>query len=60
MLPSIVKLALSVSPVPLTSAYVKLSPASASVALSVPTVVPEAAFSATEALFTERSVGAVL
>ena len=41
------KLALSVDPVPLTNVYVKVSPASASVALNVATVVPEALFSAT-------------
>jgi hypothetical protein len=39
---------------------VKVSPASASVALKVPTVVAEAAFSATEVVFKAKSVGAVL
>ena len=60
MLPVIVKLALSVEPVPLTNVYVKVSPASASVALKVPTVVPDAAFSATVFADNEIFVGAVL
>ena len=46
-LPLMLKLALSVSPVPVTSAKVKESPTSASVAASEPTVVLTAAFSAT-------------
>ena len=54
------KLALSVSPVPLTNVYVCVSPASASVALNVPTAVPDAAFSATDVLLNVISVGAVL
>ena len=60
MLPEIVKLALSVAPVPLTKVYVKVSPASASVALNEATVVPDAAFSATDVLLNATSVGAVL
>ena len=53
-----VKLALSVSPVPLTKVYVNTSPASISVALNEATVVPEAAFSATELALTVILVGA--
>ena len=41
-----VKLALSVEPVPLTKAYVNVLFASGSVALSVPTVAPDTVFSA--------------
>ena len=53
-----VKLALSVSPVPLTNVYVNVSPASMSVALNVATFVPEAAFSATELALALTFVGA--
>ena len=60
MLPEILKLALSVEPVPLTNVYVNVSPASMSVALNVATLVPEAAFSATTFLDNKIFVGAVL
>ena len=60
VLPVIVKLALSVSPVPLTKVYLNVSPASASVALNEATVVPEAAFSATELALALIFVGASL
>ena len=53
-----VKLALSVEPVPLTNVYVCVSPASASVPASVPTVVPDAAFSSTLAFDKASEVGA--
>ena len=52
------KLALSVSPVPLTNEYVNVSPASASVPAKVPTEVPDAAFSATVLADKEIFVGA--
>ena len=58
VLPVFAKLALSVSPVPLTNVYVNVSPASASVVLKEATVVPEAAFSATELALTLIFVGA--
>ena len=54
------KLALSVLPVPDTKAKVNVSPVSASVAVRVPTVVPEAEFSATAAGVKPILVGAVL
>ena len=58
VVPVMVKLALSVEPVPLTNVYVCVSPASISVLLSVPTVVPEALFSATLLALSAISVGA--
>jgi hypothetical protein len=45
---------------PATSEYVAVSPASGSVVLSVPTVVPTAEFSATELFDSVMSVGARL
>ena len=58
--PSMVKLALSVEPVPLTNAYVNVLFASGSVALSVPAVAPEAVFSATLAPVNTSVSGASL
>ena len=58
--PEIAKLALSVLPVPETNVYVKVSPASTSVELSAPTVVPEDAFSATADTLKATAVGASL
>ena len=58
VVPVIAKLALSVSPVPLTNVYVNVSPASISVALKVATLVPDAAFSSTLAFDKARAVGA--
>ena len=46
-------------PVPLTSEYVKVSPASTSVVERVPTGVPTVAFSATEVAERAISVGAL-
>jgi hypothetical protein len=56
--PLMVKLELSVSPVPATSVKVNVSPASGSVALRVPIVVPEAWFSLIALLLSVISVGA--
>ena len=53
-----VKLALSVEPVPATKVYVCVSPASASVPAKVPTVVPDAAFSSTLVFDKASAVGA--
>jgi len=58
--PSRVKLALSVSPSPLTKLKVCMSPSSRSVALRVPTVALAALFSARLAGFREMSVGEAL
>ena len=58
VVPVMVKLALSVSPVPFTNVYVCVSPASASVPAKVPTVVPDAAFSSTLAFDKASAVGA--
>ena len=58
--PSMVKLALSVSPVPVSRVKVKVLPVSGSTALSVPTVVPIASPSATVELESVMSVGASL
>ena len=58
MVPEILKLVLSVSPVPDTKVNVELSPTSTSVALKVPTVASAPAFSATDVELNAISVGA--
>ena len=52
-----VKLPLSVAPVPLTSVYVCVSPVSASVVENVPTTVPIVSFSATLETDNAKTVG---
>ncbi len=59
-MPTIAKEPLSVEPVPATSVKVCVSAGSGSVAESVPTVVPEAWFSATVELESAMSVGCSL